>query len=154
MAKDSIKQITFNRRALHDYYIEEKFEAGIELFGTEVKSLRQAAVNLRDAYCHIENGELFVRNMHISPYEKGNIFNRNPVRNRRLLMHRREIRRLYAGVKQDGLTLIPLQLYFKGALVKVEVALCRGKKQHDKRDSAAESDARREMARSLREKNR
>jgi SsrA-binding protein len=154
MAQNHIKQITFNRKALHDYYIEEKFEAGIELVGTEVKSLRQAAVNLRDAYCQVENGQLFVRNMHISPYEKGNIFNHNPVRPRRLLMHKREIRRLHAFVQQDGLTLIPLQLYFKGSIAKVEVALCRGKKLHDKRASAAASDARREIARNLRERSK
>ena len=154
MPEPKIKSITYNRRAHHEYFVEDKFEAGIELFGTEVKSLRQSAVNLRDAYCQITNGELFLRNMHISPYEKGNIFNKDPIRERRLLMHKSEIKRLFSKVKQDGLTLIPLSLYFAGSRVKVEVALCRGKKLHDKRDSAAAADARREIDRSFREKNR
>ena len=151
---DGIKQIAANRKAFHDYFVEERFEAGIVLHGTEVKSLRQGAVNLKDAFCHVKNGELFAQGMHISPYEKGNIFNRDPLRPKKLLMHRREIARLYGKVKQDGYAIIPLGLYFKGSLVKVELGLCKGKKLHDKRDSEAQKDARREMDRSIKEYSR
>ena len=142
-----VKQIAQNRKAYHEYFILEKFEAGIELFGTEVKSVRAGNINLADAFCIIRDGELFVRGMHISPYEKGNIFNRDPVRVRRLLMHKREIARLYGRIKQDGLTLIPLSVYLKNSLVKLELGLAQGKKLHDKRDAAAKSDAGREMDR-------
>ena len=132
-----------NRKAFHDYFVLEKYEAGIELFGTEVKSIRQGKLNLKDAWCAIENGEIFVKGMHISPYEQGNIFNRDPMRVKRLLMHKTEIRRLYARVKQDGLTLIPLSVYFKNGRAKVEVGLCKGKKLYDKREAAAKKDAQR-----------
>ena len=148
-----VKQVAANRKAFHDFFVEERFEAGISLHGTEVKSIRQGNVNLKESFCHIKGGELFVQGMHVSPYEKGNIFNRDPLRPKKLLMHRREIMRLYGKVKQDGYALIPLSLYFKGSLVKVEIGLCKGKKLHDKRDSEAERDARREMDRSRKEHN-
>lgn len=141
------KIIAQNRKAYHEYFVLEKFEAGIALFGTEVKSLRGGAVNLKDAYCSIKGGELFVIGMHISPYEKGNIFNRDPLRVRKLLMHKKEITRLHAKVTQEGLTLIPLSLYFSGSHVKVELGLCRGKKLYDKRESDAKRSAEREMDR-------
>ncbi|MGI6013713.1 MAG: SsrA-binding protein SmpB [Oscillospiraceae bacterium] len=147
-----VKQICANKKAFHDYFVLERFEAGIELFGTEVKSIRQGTVNLKDAFCTIKDGELFVRGMHISPYEKGNIFNRDPVRIRRLLMHRREILRLNSRIMQEGVALIPLSLYFKDSRVKVELGLCKGKKLHDKRASAAVRDAKREIDRTLKER--
>ena len=152
--KEGIKEIASNRKAFHDYFVLERFEAGIELFGTEVKSIRAGQVNLKDSYCTIREGELFVRAMHVSPYEKGNIFNRDPVRIRRLLMHKREIRKLHDLQKQDGYALIPLSLYFKDSRVKVELGLCKGKKTYDKRDAIAKRDAKREMERAVREKNR
>lgn len=133
--------------------MEEALEAGIELSGTEVKSLRQGGVNLKDAWCEIDSGEMFVHGMHISPYEKGNIFNRDPRRPRRLLLHKREILRLFGLVKQQGLTLIPLSVYFKGSLVKVQVGLCRGKKLYDKREDAARRDMKREADRAFKERN-
>jgi SsrA-binding protein len=151
---EGVKQIAKNRKAYHDYTILERFEAGVELFGTEVKSVRQGNVNLRDSFCAVKDGELFARGVHISPYEKGNIFNRDPLRAKRLLMHRREIRKLGARIKQDGLTLIPLSVYLKGSLVKIEVGLARGKKLYDKRDAEASRDADREMGRTLRNKTR
>lgn len=150
---DSIKSVAQNRKAHHDYFILEKFEAGIELFGTEVKSIRQGNVNLKDSFCSVKDGELFVYGMHISPYEKGNIFNRDPVRHRRLLMHKKEIRRLAAKIQQDGLTVVPLSLYLKGPLVKIEIGLAKGKKLYDKRESDARRDADREMSRAIRAKN-
>ncbi|MCQ2448483.1 MAG: SsrA-binding protein SmpB [Oscillibacter sp.] len=149
MEKKGIKIAAQNRKAYHDYFVEEKFEAGIELFGTEVKSIRAGTLNLKDSYCTIKDGELFVNSMHISPYEKGNIFNREPERVRRLLMHKREIRKLFALVKQDGYALVPLSVYFKDAKVKVEVGLCKGKKNYDKRDATAKRDAQREMDRAI-----
>lgn len=148
------KQVAENRKAHHDYFVEERFEAGIELAGTEVKSIRKSAVNLKDSFCTVQDGELFVRGMHISPYEQGNIFNKEPVRPRRLLMHKREIMRLFGRIKQDGYSLIPLSMYFKGSLVKLEIALCKGKKLHDKREAAEERSVRREMEHILKEKNR
>lgn len=148
------KEITANRKAFHEYFVLERFEAGIELAGTEVKSIRAGNVNLKDSFCTIKNGELFVRGMHISPYEQGNIFNRDPVRARRLLMHKREIVKLNARIMQDGVALIPLSLYFKDSKVKVELGLCKGKKLHDKRDSIAARDAKREMDRAMKERNR
>ena len=151
--KNGNKTIAENRKAFHDYFIEESFEAGIELCGTEVKALRAGGVNLKDAWCSVVAGELFVNGMHISPYEQGNIFNRDPVRVRRLLMHKREIMRLFGIVKQDGYSLIPLSLYFKGSRVKVQVGLCRGKKLYDKREDAAKRDMKREAQRSLKEFN-
>ena len=148
------KIIAVNRKARHDYFVLETFETGIELVGTEVKSLRQGGVNLKDSWCSIENGELFVKGMHISPYEKGNIFNRDPLRVRKLLMHKKEIMRLFGMVKQESYTLIPLSLYFKGSRVKLEMGLCKGKKLHDKREDMAKRDAKREMDRALKERNR
>ena len=151
---DAVKQIAANRKAYHEYFVEEKFEAGIVLHGTEVKSLRAGTVNLKEAYCIVKNGELFVQSMHISPYEKGNVFNRDPMRPKKLLMHKREIARLYGKVKQEGYALVPLSLYFKGSLVKVEVGLCKGKKLHDKRHSEAQKDAKREIDRAIKDFNR
>ena len=149
MAKDSIKTMASNRKAFHDYFILERFEAGISLSGTEVKSIRQGTLNLRDSFCNVKNGEIFVVGMHISPYEKGNIFNRDPDRERRLLMHKREIMRLYGKVKQEGLTIVPLSVYFKGPRVKLEIGLAKGKKLYDKRDSQAKRDAAREIDRAM-----
>ena len=148
--KEGIKEIASNRKAFHDYFVLERFEAGIELFGTEVKSIRAGQVNLKDSYCTIREGELFVRGMHVSPYEKGNIFNRDPVRPRRLLAHKREIGRLAAQVKQEGLTLVPLKLYFSKGRAKLLLGLCRGRKSHDKREAIAERDAKREISRARR----
>ena len=151
--KLGVKEITSNRKAFHEYFVLERFEAGIELAGTEVKSIRAGNVNLKDAFCTIMDGELFVRGMHISPYEHGNIFNKDPVRPRRLLMHKREIVKLNARIMQDGVALIPLSLYFKDSRVKVELGLCKGKKLHDKRDSEAERQTRRDIDRIMKEKN-
>ena len=151
MGEQGIKVVTRNKKAWHDYFIQEKYEAGIELFGTEVKSVRQGNVNLKDAYCTVADGELFVKGMHISPYEKGNIFNKDPVRPRRLLMHKREIMRLFGNVKQDGFALIPLSIYFNNSKVKLEIGLAKGKKLHDKRDTAARKDAERDMDRTMKE---
>ena len=137
MEQKSIKSIAKNKKAGHDYFIDDSYEAGIELFGTEVKSIRAGQVNLKDSWCDIKNGEIFVNGMHISPYEKGNIFNRDPNRSRRLLMHRREISKLYGLVQQQGVALIPLEMYFSGSRVKVKVGLCRGKKLYDKRETEA-----------------
>ena len=134
--------------------MEDKYEAGIELFGTEVKSIRAGTLNLKDSYCTVKGGELFLHGMHISPYEKGNIFNKDPVRSRRLLMHKREIRKLAALVQQDGYALVPLSVYLKDARVKVEVGLCKGKKNYDKRAAASARDAKREIDRTLKERNR
>ncbi len=147
------KTIANNKKAFHDYFVEESLEAGIELCGTEVKSLRQGGVNLKDAWCDIKDGEVHVNGMHISPYEKGNLFNREPLRSRRLLLHKREIMRLFGLMKQQGYTLIPLSIYFKGSLVKVQLGLCRGKKLYDKREDAARKDMRREADRALKERN-
>ena len=148
------QQCAANRKALHDYFILEKFEAGIELFGTEVKSVRMGTVNLKDSFCTIKDGELFAHGIHISPYEKGNIFNRDPLRPKRLLMHKREIMRLYGRIKQEGLALIPLSLYFNDSRrVKVELGLAKGKKLYDKREDAARRDAGREMDKAIKERN-
>ena len=150
MAKEKgVRQIAQNRKAFHDYFVLDRFEAGIELFGTEVKSIRGGKVNLKDSFCFIKNGELFLRGMHISPYEHGNIFNRDPVRVRRLLMHKREIAKLQARVQQEGVALIPLSLYFKESRVKVELGLCKGKKLYDKRESEARRTAKRDIERAL-----
>lgn len=153
MAEGNIKTISTNKKAFHDYLIEESMEAGIELTGTEVKSLRAGGVNLRDAWCSIDHGEMLLCGMHISPYDHGNIFNRDPLRVRRLLLHKREIMRLFGLTKQQGFTLIPLSVYFKGSLVKVQVGLCRGKKLYDKREDAARRDMKREADRALKERN-
>lgn len=154
MEKKTLRTIAQNKKAFHDYFVEESMEAGIELAGTEVKSLRQGRVNLKDSWCSVVNGELLLNGVHISPYEHGNIFNRDPVRVRRLLMHRREIMRLFGLVKQDGYSLIPLSLYFKGSRVKVQVGLCKGKKNYDKRADMAERAAKRDMERAMKERNR
>lgn len=154
MAGREERVVANNKKAWHDYFVQEAFEAGIELCGTEVKSVRQGKVNLKDAWCSIRDGELMVMGMHISPYEQGNIFNKDPLRERRALMHKREIMRLYGLVKQNGLTLIPLKMYFKGPRVKLEIGLCKGKKLYDKRDDAAKRDATREMQRAMHERNR
>ena len=151
---EAVKQVARNQKAYHDYFIEEKFEAGIELAGTEVKSIRMGNVNPKDSFCLIKDGQLSVLGMHISPYEKGNIFNKDPRRPRRLLMHKREIMRLFARIKQDGYSLIPLSVYFKGPRVKLSLGLARGKKLYDKRESAAKRDAKREMDRAMKSRNR
>ncbi|MBQ1707302.1 MAG: SsrA-binding protein SmpB [Acutalibacteraceae bacterium] len=150
---NGLQTVARNKKAYHDYFVLESFEAGIELFGTEVKSVRQGKVNLKDAWCSIEKGEIYVNGMHISPYEFGNIFNRDPMRKRRLLMHKREINRLYGQLKQQGLTLIPLSAYFNRGRLKIQVGLCKGKKNYDKRESIARKDAEREAARELRSRN-
>ena len=147
MADNTEKTVAQNKKAYHDYFVEDKYEAGIELCGTEVKSLRAGRVNLKDSYCRIQNGELFVLGMHISPYEKGNIFNREPLRERRVLMHKREILRLFGLVGQKGYSLIPLRLYFSGKWVKLEIGLCKGKKLYDKREADAKRSAQREADR-------
>lgn len=147
------KEISTNRKAFHEYFVLERFEAGIELAGTEVKSIRAGNVNLKDAFCTVKDGELFIRSMHISPYEQGNIFNKDPVRPRRLLMHKREILKLHARIMQDGVALIPLSLYFKDSRVKVELGLCKGKKLHDKRDSEADRQSKRDIDRIMKERN-
>ena len=154
MEKESIKVMARNREAYHEYFVEEEMEAGIELCGTEVKSLRQGGVNLKDAWCGIKDGEMILNQMHISPYDHGNRFNVDSRRPRRLLMHKREIRRLQAYVQQDGMALVPLSVYFKNARVKVEVGLCKGKKNYDKRESTAKRDAKREIDRTMKERNR
>ena len=151
--RNKFKTISENRKARHDYFILESFEAGIELVGTEVKSLRQGGVNLKDSWCSIDNGEIFIKGMHISPYEKGNIFNRDPMRVRKLLMHKREIDKLYGTIKRDGLTLVPISIYFKGSRVKIQVGLCRGKKLHDKREAVAQRHAKREIDRMIKSRN-
>ncbi len=146
---EGIKQVAANRKAYHDYFIEEKFEAGVQLSGTEVKSIRQGNVNLKDSFCVIKDGEISVLGMHVSPYEKGNIFNKDPVRPRKLLMHKREILRLFGRIKQDGYALIPLSVYFKGPRVKLELGLAKGKKLYDKREAAARRDAKRDIDRAM-----
>ena len=148
------KTISENRQVRHEYFIVESLEAGIELFGTEVKSIRAGGVNLKDSWISIDNGEAYIRGMHIAPYEKGNIFNRDPYRVRRLLMHKKEILRLFGQVKQGGYTLVPVSMYFKDSRVKIQVGLCKGKKLHDKRDDMARRDANREIERTLKTQNR
>ncbi len=147
--KKDTRVISVNRKARHDYFVEETYEAGIALYGTEVKSIRQGSVNLKDSYCSVKDGELFAYGIHISPYEKGNIFNRDPLRPKKLLMHKREIMKLTGLVTRDSYTLVPLSLYFSGSNVKVEVGLCKGKKLYDKRDSAAERSANRDIERAM-----
>ena len=153
MPNVSTKTITTNKKAFHDYFVEESMEAGIELAGTEVKALRAGTVNLKDAWCSIVEGEIFVNGMHISPYEKGNIFNKDPLRERKLLMHRYEINKLKGKIQEKGYTLVPLQVYFKGSLVKVEIGLARGKKLYDKRADIAKKDQRRELEKEFKVKN-
>lgn len=150
--REQFKTIAQNKKARHEYFVEESFEAGIELVGTEVKSLRKGGVNLKDSWCEIKDGEIYTRQMHISPYEQGNIFNKDPLRPRKLLMHKREIVRLSSQVATKGLALIPLSIYFKGSRVKLQLGLCRGKKLYDKRDDMAKRDAKRDIDRALKEK--
>ena len=145
-----IKIVANNKKAYHDYFVLEKLEAGIELFGTEVKSIRQGKINLKDSWCFVKDGEMFVNGMHISPYEHGNIFNRDPLRTKRLLLHKKEIRRFYSMVKQDGLAIVPLSVYFSKGRAKVEIGLCKGKKLYDKREVAAKKDAQRDIERNMR----
>ena len=147
MDKENKKLIASNKKAYHDFFVDERYEAGISLFGTEIKSLRQGGCNLKDSYIYVEDGELFVRGMHISPYEKGNIFNKDPMRKKKLLMHKKEILKLFGLVGRQGYSIIPLSLYFSGSRVKVELGLCRGKKLYDKRESLAKDQARREIER-------
>ncbi len=149
--KDEKRDVATNRKAFHDYFVLDRYEAGIELAGTEVKSIRAGNINLKDSFCTVKNGEIFLRGMHISPYSHGNIFNKDPVRPRRLLMHKKEINRLNARIMQDGVALIPLSVYFKGSLIKVELGLCKGKKLHDKRDSEAEKESKRSIERTMKE---
>lgn len=152
MDDKQIKTIAQNKKARHEYFVEDSFEAGIELVGTEVKSLRGGSCNLKEAWCDVKNGELFIKQMHISPYEQGNIFNKDPMRTRRLLMHRREIMNLGSQVAQKGYALIPLSIYFKDSKVKVQVGLCKGKKLYDKREDQAKKDAKRDMERAVKER--
>ena len=152
MGKESTKLIANNKKAYHDYFIDEKFECGIELFGTEVKSIRSGKCSIKEAFVRIEKGEVYVFGMHVNPYEKGNIFNKDPLRAKKLLMHRSEINKLEGKIREKGLTLVPLQVYFKGSLVKVEIGLARGKKLYDKRADIAKKDQRREVERDYKEK--
>jgi len=152
MEKSGVKIAAQNRKAFHDYFVEARCEAGIELFGTEVKSIRAGTLNLKDSFCVAKDGEIYAYSLHISPYEQGNIFNRDPDRPKRLLLHKREIRKLHALQKQDGYALIPLSVYFKGSRVKVKVGLCKGKKLYDKRQAAAEKDAKRQIDRAMKER--
>ena len=151
--KKGIKIAAQNRKAFHDYFVEDRYEAGIELAGTEVKSIRAGTLNLKDSYCIAKNGEIYIHGMHISPYEKGNIFNKDPLRDRKLLMHRYEINKLKGKIQEKGYTLVPLQVYFKGSLVKVEIGLARGKKLYDKRADIAKKDQRRELEKDFKVKN-
>lgn len=151
---ENSRTVAQNKKAYHDYFVLEEYEAGIELFGTEVKSIRQGRVNLKDAWCSIDNGEIFVNGMHISPYEQGNIFNREPLRKKKLLMHKKEIHKLYGTIKQQGLTLIPLSVYFNKGKAKIKVGLCKGKKIYDKRDVAAKKEANRSIDREIKERMR
>lgn len=152
MAQEELKTVAKNRKAFHDYFVEESFEAGIELFGTEVKSVRQGKINLKDSWCSIDNGQIFMNHVHISNYDHGNIFNKDPLRVRRLLMHKKEINKLFGLTKQQGFTLIPLSAYFKKGRLKIQVGLCKGKKNYDKRDSIAKKTAQREAQRTLKER--
>lgn len=152
MEKSGVKIAAQNRKAFHDYFVEDRCEAGIELFGTEVKSIRAGTLNLKDSFCVAKDGEIYAYSLHISPYEQGNIFNRDPDRPKRLLLHKREIRKLHDLQKQDGYALIPLSVYFKGSRVKVKVGLCKGKKLYDKRQAAAEKDAKRQIDRAMKER--
>ena len=153
MEKKGIKVAAQNRKAFHDYFVEDRFEAGIELYGTEVKSIRAGTLNLKDSWCGVKNGELFLNGMHISPYEKGNIFNKDPLRVRKLLLHKKEIDKMFGKMKEQGITLVPLQVYFKGSLVKMEIGVAKGKKLYDKRDDIAKKDQKREAQREFKIRN-
>ena len=150
---DGIKLIANNKKARHDYFVEDSFEAGIVLHGTEVKSLRQGHCSIKESFVDIDNGEVFIHQMHISPYEKGNIFNKDPLRTRKLLLHQYEIRKIAAKIAEKGFTLVPLKVYFKGSLVKVEIGIAKGKKLYDKRQTIAKNDQRREAEREFKVKN-
>ena len=156
MAKTSenIKIAAQNKKAYHDYFVDETYEAGIALAGTEVKSVRQGAVNMKDSFCRVEAGEMMMYGVHISPYEKGNVFNKDPMRTRKLLLHKKEIMKLFGLCGKEGFTLVPLKMYFSGSKVKVEIGLCRGKKNYDKRDAEAKKQANRDIERELRDRNR
>lgn len=154
MGKQAVKLVANNKKAYHDYFIEDKYEAGVALAGTEVKSLRMGKCSIKESFVKIERGEVFIYGMHISPYEKGNIFNKDPLRVKKLLLHREEIRKMERKIAEKGLTLVPLQVYFKGSLVKVEIAVARGKKLYDKRQDIAKKDQKREAQRELKEKSR
>lgn len=156
MAKTSenIKIAAQNKKAYHDYFVDETYEAGIALAGTEVKSIRQGAVNMKDSFCRVEAGEIMMYGVHISPYEKGNVFNKDPMRTRKLLLHKKEIMKLFGLCGKEGFTLVPLKMYFSGSKVKVEIGLCRGKKNYDKRDAEAKKQANRDIERELRDRNR
>lgn len=149
----NVKIAAQNKKAYHDYFVEDIYEAGVELAGTEVKSIRAGAVNMKDSYCSIDKGEIYMTGVHISPYEKGNLFNKDPLRVRRLLLHKKEIMKLFGLVGKEGYTLVPLKMYFKGSRVKVEIGLCRGKKLYDKRDSIAKKEANRDIDRALKQRN-
>ena len=151
---DNTKTIAQNKKAYHDYFVEDTYEAGISLFGTEVKSVRQGQVNLKDSWCDIDDGEMFIKGMHISPYEKGNIFNREPLRDKKLLMHKKEIIKLFSLKGKEGYTLVPLSVYFSGSKVKMEIGLCKGKKLYDKRETEAKKQAERTIDRAMRERNK
>ena len=153
MAKETMKLVANNKKAYHDYFIDEKYEAGIELHGTEVKSMRMGKCSIKESFIRIEQGEVFVYGMHVSPYEKGNIFNKDPLRPRKLLMHRKEIRKLGQKIAEKGYTLVPVEIYFKGSLVKVQISLAKGKKLYDKRDDIARKDQRREAERNFKVRN-
>ena len=150
--KENVKIAAQNKKAYHDYFVEDTYEAGIALTGTEVKSIRQGAVNMKDSYCHVEKGEMIMYGVHISPYEKGNIFNKDPRRERKLLLHKKEIMKLFGLCGKEGYTLIPLKMYFSGSKVKVEVGLCKGKKNYDKRDTEAKKQANRDIERALKDR--
>lgn len=152
--KDAVKLVAKNKKAYHDYFIEQTYEAGVQLFGTEVKSVRAGSVNMKDSYCAFSEGEIYAKGVHISPFEKGNIFNRDPLRDKKLLMHKKEIMRIFGLVGKQGYTVIPLSVYFKGSHVKMEIGLCRGKKLYDKRESEAKRDAERTIDRAMRERNK
>lgn len=152
MKEDDIQVIARNKKAYHDYFVLETYEAGIELYGTEIKSIRKGKVNLKDSFCSVDGGEMFAIGMHISPYEQGNIFNRNPMRKKRLLLHKREIMKLFGESRLQGLSIVPLELYIKNGRAKLEIGLCKGKKLHDKREVAARRDAERTIERAIKER--
>lgn len=150
--KDDVQVVARNKKAYHDYFVLDTYEAGIELYGTEIKSIRQGRVNLKDSYCGVDDGEMFALGMHISPYEQGNIFNRVPMRRKRLLLHKKEILKLFQQSQQQGLSIVPLELYIKNGRAKLQIGLCKGKKLHDKRETAAKKDAQRDIERAMKER--
>lgn len=150
--KDDVQVVARNKKAYHDYFVLDTYEAGIELYGTEIKSIRQGRVNLKDSYCGVDDGEMFALGMHISPYEQGNIFNRDPMRRKRLLLHKKEILKLFQQSQQQGLSIVPLELYIKKGRAKLQIGLCKGKKLHDKRETAAKKDAQRDIERAMKER--